>query len=444
MNLSNELVESIRGVEMTALRRERAKLCLLDYVGCAMAGAAHSREKTLRLWVGLGAGGEVRVIGLGRTASVQCAALINGIHAHVLELDDGERFGMMHPGAPVISALLPLAEADLVSGSSLLKGIVLGYEAALKVAGALQPGLKDRGFHATGVCGAIGAALGGVEALGLSVDQAHHALSAAAAGASGLLKMIRDRSEMKAYNAGHAAMIGITAVRMAQAGFVGPDDVLAGDEGFLAMHGVFDRDLFCSPLDNLPGIERIYVKPYAACRHCHAPIQAALTLRSRERLSWESIETIRVATHRWAVHLHDHTDIEGTVSAKMSIPYGVAVALVAGNAGLDEFDETWMRRGDVQGLTRKVAVHEDPEMTSWVPRRRAARVDITLKNGRTVSEQVDLPKGEPETPLTTPELMAKYNGLMAYAGKSAEQATAIADCILDAENRLDELWKMIA
>src|SRR5690606_28432317 len=115
------------------------------------------------------------------------AALVNGMHAHVAELDDGERFGMFHPGAPILSALLSVANEKNISGTAFLRGIVIGYEAAIRVASALQPGLKDQGYHATGVCGTIGAAIGIGAALGFSKQQLKGAFSAAATSASGIL-----------------------------------------------------------------------------------------------------------------------------------------------------------------------------------------------------------------------------------------------------------------
>lgn len=445
-NLTDQFIDALYVIEMTPALRHRAKRCLLDYAGCVLAGAVQLREKNETLLEQLGGGGNgVTVPGLGKKAPLQVAALINGISSHVLELDDGERFGMMHPGAPVISALLPLAEQGRLSGEKLLTGLVVGYEAALRIAGAVQPGLKERGYHATGICGGIGAAAACAMALDLSKEQMKDALSAAATAASGILKVIRGRSGLKPFNAGQAAMTGITAVRMAQAGFTGPDDVFGGEEGFLSvLTGTFDAERFLTRRNDLWAIERIYVKPYAACRHCHAPIEGALALREREQIRIEEIQAVHVATHRWAVHLHDHTGIQGCNSAKMSIPYSVAAALVSGKAGLAEFGPDAVRNPEILRLTEKVTVKESPELTALVPERRAACVEVVLADGRRFAERIDLPKGEPETPLTDAELLVKFTGLARYAGKTGEQAQAIADCVWNIEDHIGELWTLIA
>lgn len=445
MNIIDHLVVRLIQASDAALLpdvRQRATCALLDYLGCALAGAAGD-PKGARLLDALASGsGGVNVIGYSSTAGLLAAALVNGISAHKVELDDGERFGMMHPGAPVFSALLPLAQHHSITGDAFVRGVVAGYEAALCLAGMLQPALKDHGYHATGVCGTIGAAAGSIVALGGTREEVKHALSAAATVASGLLCVIRDRSELKPFNAGQAAMNGLCAALTSRAGFAGPDDALGGKHGLIAM---------MTGLDAPPGlrqdgwaIERIYVKPYAACRHCHAPIEAALNIRTViPDFPAGDIEDVHVITHRWAVHLHDHTGIQGVHSAKMSVPYSVAVALKTGRAGLAEFEPAWITDAGTLALAAKVRVTASEEFTALVPGKRAAIVDVRMRDGRCFTERVDLPKGEPECPLTRNELLEKFIGLALHAGRSENQALQIADCVWNIEKRIGDLWPLL-
>ena len=84
-----------------------AKKCLLDYLGVTLAGAKAYEVVENNLFASyLLDGDSSTIIGTTKKATPPIAALINGISAHAVELDDGQRFGNVHPGAPVISALL--------------------------------------------------------------------------------------------------------------------------------------------------------------------------------------------------------------------------------------------------------------------------------------------------------------------------------------------------
>ncbi len=424
----------------------QAKRCLLDYLGATFAGAAMLKEKGERFINCFGSSqSNATAIGFNRKTDIKTAALMNGISAHIAELDDGERFGMLHPGAPVISALLPLAEVEKLNSQNLLKGIITGYEAAIRMARALQPSLKDRGYHATGVCGTIGSAMGLAATLNFTKSQMKNTLSAAATGASGILKVIEEGSELKPLNSGQAALSGLIAAFIARAGFQGPTDILSGERGFLTItSSSCDLTQLKKNKKDPLGIENVYMKPYAACRHCHPPIEAALKIRSDTKVKPEIIKEIKIFTYKWAVALHDHTKIDGVSSAKMSTPYSVAAVLVTGKAGLHEFEIDKTRDIQILSLAQKVKVYSDEKLTSLVPRKRSAIVEITTNDNNLYIEKVDLPKGEPERPLSERELKEKFLSLAIYGGKSKNQANAIIRHIwnLDDDN-LNALFPLL-
>jgi len=412
----------------------QARRCLLDYLGATLAGAKILDGKVGRFLDCFGpTQGSSSLIGFERKTSLQNAVLMNGLCAHVAELDDGDRVGMMHPGAPVISALLPLAEQEKISGEKLLLGIIVGYEASLRIAGTIQPSTKVRGYHATGTCGTIGAAMGVAVALEFSKALMKTALSAAATSASGILKVIHGVSELKPLNSGQAALSGLIAAFIARAGFKGPADVLGGKQGFLSvMADKADTLKLNKSATGHFAIENIYVKPYAACRHCHSAIDAVLKIRSEKALRNEEVKKIKVSTYKWAVGGHDHTNIKGVSSAKMSIPYSVAVAYITGKAGLNEFTQEQIGNPAVMSLTQKVLVKPNDALTALVPNKRAAIVEITAQDGTLYEARVDLPNGEPETPLTERELSNKFMSLAHFGGVSITRADAILQCVLGA------------
>ena len=147
--------------KIDAVEIDKARNCLLDFLGVSLAGAGDTNSRSGALRGILATSGyQSNVNGHTPKTDLFAAALLNGINAHTLELDDGHRYGMVHPGATVIAALLPLASSINANDLDLLRAIVVGYEAAIKIAIAVQPGMKHRGYHATGTCGALGAAMG--------------------------------------------------------------------------------------------------------------------------------------------------------------------------------------------------------------------------------------------------------------------------------------------
>ncbi|NWH05800.1 MmgE/PrpD family protein [Desulfobacter latus] len=424
----------------------QAKRCLLDYLGAAFAGAGMLDAKGKKLLQSLG-GGQSRdaaVIGFNRKAGIETAVFMNGISAHVAELDDGVISGIVHPGSPIFSALLPVAEKEKVSGKELISGIISGYEAAVRLADAIQPAHKKRGFHGTGTCGTIGAAMGIGTMLGFSETQMKSAVSAAAVTASGSLKVLEDESELKPFNVGRAASGGFLAAIMAQAGFNGPDDVFSGDRGFLHMMGSsYDLAQLENSVNGVFKIEKVYIKPFASCRYTHPAVDAVLRIRTEHPISPETIASVKVKTYFWAVANHDHTTISGPSSAKMSIPYSVAVALITGKAGLEEFSEKYVNNSEISALTQKIMVEPDEKLTELFPRKTAAIVDILTRDGNCYSARIDCPKGEPENPLSNSELEEKFISLATFGNKTPKEINKIIETVWQLETRLPELFDLI-
>lgn len=435
INYTNIFIDNIKKIQekdIPASVFEKAKDCFLDYIGCVIAGAQITSQKETQIIRSFkNEQGNAFVFGFKEHTTIFIAAMLNGISAHVIELDDGHRIGMLHLGAPVISALLAIAEKENISSHDFLFGVIVGYEVAIRLACSVQPGCKLKGYHATGICGTLGAAIGIAAALHFDFEQMKSAFTAACTSAAGLLEMIEGDTEMKPYNAGRAAMDGVMAAFIGKARFKAPEDALGGKRGFLK---VMTDEPKMEYLTNFDGgkylIETIYMKPYAACRHCHPSIEAALNIRNRPDFYINEVEQINVETYKLAVAGHDHTEIKGVNSAKMSIPYSLAVALSTGKAGLDEFTERYISDSFIQSITDKVTVSDVDELTELCPQKRVAVVTVkTKKGGYTL--RVDYPKGEPENPLSHEELEEKFRGLAMYGGLTNEECDEV----------INEIWK---
>jgi len=418
-----------KGIPETVL--DRAKRALLDYIAVTIAGAKANEGKLVDYFSKeCPEPGKSTLIGMAKKTNLKEAVFLNGLSAHALDLDDGTNTGIIHLGSPIFSVLMPLAEKHHISLEKMLRAAIIGYETSFGMAVSIQPKHKMMGYHATGTCGVLGIAVAVAYMLDFSRAELRNAFAIAAVSASGMLKVLDDGSELKPYNVAKSALLGLIATQMAKAGFVGHHDVLGGDRGYLKMMTGSNQLSLCEPLLNgTYAIEKSYTKPYAACRYCHPAIEASIKLGNSVNVG--EIGDITVRTYDLAVRGHDHSDIKGIGSAKMSIPYGVAVGLLKGKAGLLEYDEEHVRDEAILGLTQRVHVQGDAVFSAQFPKMQTAKVTITLKNGTEVDEQVDFPKGEPENPMSDKEFEDRFMDLLHYAGRSTEEGLRIIEVCND-------------
>lgn len=393
----------------------QTRKCLLDYFGVTIGGMRYIAERHPELM---------------NISSND--VLIHAFCAHVLELDDGHRYGMIHLGASIVSAVIDVAEKECLSSSDVLRGIVMGYEVAVRCARAIQPGHKMRGYHVSGTCGTIGSAIGVAFACGFNKEQLKSTLACAVSSAAGLLEIQEQASELKPYNIGRAAVDGLFAAKIGSLALSGPDDILGGKRGFLtAMTDTPHPECLTDFSTENYAIESIYQKVHAACRHCHPAIDATLDIRNNTHLIPEEVEKIVVHTYKLAVGSHDHIQIRGISSAKLSTPFSVALAVVKGSAGYADYNEELLKDYGIKNLMGKVCVIEDEELTKRSPEVRGAKVDFYLKNGQSFEAPCYYPKGEPENPLTQEELEEKFRGLAMYGGLTNEECDEV----------INEIWK---
>ncbi|SEW24133.1 2-methylcitrate dehydratase PrpD [Prevotella sp. khp7] len=415
MNITEAFIDGLiaKANEIPQPVTDQAKKCLLDYLGVLIGGRKYIRDAHPELFDAF-------------EDAAPYHALVNGFCAHVLELDDGHRHGMIHLGASIVTAVLEATKCKAVPYEKILCGIVMGYEAAVRCARSIQPGHKVRGYHVSGTCGTIGSAMAIAFAFGYSKEQIKSTLACAVSSAAGVLEIQEQASEMKPYNVGRAAMDGLVAALMGRMALPGPNDIQGGKRGFLAAltdtpHSEYLTDFSTEDY----AIKGIYQKVHAACRHCHPAIDATLDMRRDLRLQPEQIERIEVHTYKLAVGSHDHTDIRGISSAKLSTPYAVALAIVRGSAGYADYNENNLNDYWIKNLTQKVNVVEDENLTEQSPAVRGAKVAIYLKDGGVFEAPCLYPKGEPENPLTQEGLEEKFRGLAMYGGMTIEDCNQV-------------------
>jgi 2-methylcitrate dehydratase PrpD len=127
----------------------------------------------------------------------------------------------------------------------------------------------------------------------------------------------------------------------------------------------------------------------------------------------------------------------------MSIPYSVAVALISGKAGIEEFTTELINNVKTTNLIRKINILAEPEYSASFPKKSIGFVEITTLNGKKFSEKIEYPKGEPENPLNENELKEKFKILMNYAGENTDSVDRIIDIVYDLENKLEDLYLLL-
>ncbi len=439
MNISEQIIDRVIDISEILLPDEcvhQIKRCIIDYTGVLKAGESSLKGRLSRE---------------NDAESVLENAMYAGFCAHVLELDDGERQGMLHIGSVVISAVLAVSREIRPRGEDMIHAILCGYEVTITLARMIQPGHKLRGYHATGTCGTIGAAMAAAVLMGYDKKQLMSTLAMAATSSAGLLELIDDSSELKPYNVGRAAMDGVAAAFMGRYSLLSPIDPIGGKRGFIAVLSDANTVDYKPVFQNVDhfNIMDIYVKPYASCRHCHPALEAVLKIRSRmfadgRKIAVDTINAISIYTYSLAIKGHDHVKIEAEASAKMSIPYTTAAALLTGNSGLNSYSENMLTDECINRLMGKISIQEDSEYTVECPKKRAARVEIRCVDGTEYSEKIEYPLGEPENPMSDEQLEKKTVELMTYSGISSAKANDFINKIWDMDGDASFLWRELS
>jgi len=347
--------------------------------------------------------------GQRQSAFAPTAAWINGSISHAVEFDDIFRDAVYHPGCPTISAALAVAEAQGASGADFLRALTIGYEISTRIGVAVQPS-HYRFFHTTGTVGCFGSAAATAALLAPAQPEVmRHALATAASLAAGLQQAFRSDAMTKALHAGHAGWVGVTAGQGAASGITGVIDILEGEAGFgKALSDGAQWARATEALGERYNIQSITQKNHGCCGHTFAAIDAMLDIRQREALSASQIAAIRVETYQTALDVTGNFEPRTAFEAKFSLPYVVAHALLHGAVRLNAFEPGRLQDADIRSLMARTRLVADPQLSAGFPAQRAARIVVTLHDGRVIEQFAPCRKGDPEAPLSDADLEDKF------------------------------------
>src|SRR5690242_9101823 len=259
--------------------RHEAKRALLNFFAVALAGCrTEPVELALATLAEFSGGRQATVVGRRERIDALSAAFLNAAGANVFDYCDTHLPTVVHPTSPLAPALLALAELRRVSGPQLLLAFVLGFEIECRVGGAVSPGHYPRGWHITSTCGVFGAAAGAAKLLGLNEQQIVWALGNASTQSAGLCECLGWPA--KSLSVGNAAKNGLWSALLAEKGFEGPAEPIAGAQGFLAaMNEPPDWAALLDGLGQRWEIAHNSIKPYPCGFVIHPLLDCALDWR---------------------------------------------------------------------------------------------------------------------------------------------------------------------
>ncbi len=428
MSLTLDLGRFVSELSPNRIPEEAARIArtgFIDCVGVMVAGREEAPTRILRDVLQPPPGPATLHFG-PQTAPAPEAAWVNGVAAHALDYDDVALRG--HPSTVLVPAILAEAETLDLSGRDMVTAYIAGYEVWAELVGRESGFHHGKGWHPTGIFGAIGAAAACASLRRLDPARTAQALALGASQSAGL--MANFGTMTKPFHAGRSAQAGVMAARLAEAGFTAGTDALEHAQGFLAAvspAGAVDRARPAALGEDWRIVRSgLSVKKYPACYCTHRAIDGMLDLVRANDLRAEDVEAIDVKlSEAYATILRNHAPQTG-LAAKFSIEFAMASAIVARRVGLAELTDDFVQRADVQALIGRVSVQTstdyDPESPGAA---RADRVGVSLAGGRRLEgEPVHRALGHADRPLAENDLFAKFEDCLAV-GRSALPAAVL-------------------
>jgi 2-methylcitrate dehydratase PrpD len=424
---------------------DKAKWVFLDTLGVALASSTMEFGRmVMNVAQKLGGTTSSRLIGSPTKVAAANAVLANGTLAHGLDYDDTLEAAIVHTGCCAGMTALAVGEELRASGKAVLEAAIAATEVMCKL-GLVAPGkFHRRGFHPTALCSTFGAAAAAGKLYGLEPAQWSDAFGLCGSQCSGIIEYLADGTWTKRLHPGWSAHGGVVATLLAREGFRGPATVFEGQHGFYRAFGGTNEYPFekLSELGRLWEIPKLTFKSYPCGSISHPYMDCALTLKQKHAITAEQVVEIVCRTAEGPVHrlwepLEQKRRPPTSYAAKFSLPFSIAVMLIRGKAGLEEFSDEAIRDPEILGLASKVRYQFDP--TIDYPRHFSGHVKIRLADGTVLEQNQPHPRGGLESPLPPEEIEQKFraNARLALAAEKVDR-------IVDSVQKLEHLSSITA
>ena len=361
------------------------------------------------------------------------AAMCNGMLAHSDETDDTHPPSQSHPGASVVPAALAVGEQFNNDGPRFLRAVALGYDIGPRVTitlGKLQYMVDThRSTHA--LSGTFGSAAAAACAAGLTAQQMRWVLSYTAQQAGGLASWQRDTDHIeKSFDfGGMPARNGVTSALLVQAGGTGVDDILSGADNFLdAFVPKNSADLLIEKLGERYEVTRTQFKKWTVGAPIQAPLDAMENILKRTPFTAAQVKQITVR-----VSADEATIVDNRIIPDICLQHLIAVMVVDKTVTFKSaHDVARMKDPAVLAQRAKVNLVHDEALERLMPKR-VAIVEVTLTDGKVLTDRVEAVRGTADNPMTRDEVATKARDLMTPVLGAATTAKLI-ERIFDLEN----------
>jgi 2-methylcitrate dehydratase PrpD len=424
--------------DIPAAVQDHAKLVMLDMLGVILAGSERPEVRALRDRMGAKAGTGATVYGRGWQAQdPRTAALLNGIAGRSIELCEGLRMVSGQAAAQVLPGVLAVAEAVGASGKEMMAAFVLGYDVAARLCGAFTPWPLA---HQNGQACLLAAAAAGARLHRLDADGISRTMRIAV-----LLVLTPSYTNVVAgatalnVAGGMSGFAAALAPELALAGFEATEDSIEVALSNLVGRG-FNPDGLLDGLGSVWHITRNYFRLYACCNPIHPALDALAGVLATVRPTAAEIDRIDIATYRFA-SVMQNPEPPNYFASKYSLPHAAAAMVVTGSAGHAALNDAALQDPAIVALRPLVHITEDTAMTARLPDLRPARVTVTLKDGRQVTQSVDSHRGDFNQPFAEAEIRAKFREL---AGEVlTQEGVAAVETAVDSCERWESVQDLV-
>lgn len=416
---------------------ENAKLHILDTFAAMVSGSDLAPARAAYAFAkGFGHDSTATIAASMMTSDPVTAALVNGMLAHSDETDDSNEFSQSHPGCAVVPAALAAGEKFGIDGTRFLRAVTLGYDVGPRITlsfGAIEfRNTSHRSTHA--IAGAFGAAAAAACIAKLNTQQMRWVLDYTSQQSSGIGAWTRDvdHIEKSFVFAGMPARSGITAALMVQSGCSGIEDIFSGpDNYFQAYAPNANLDEVTAQLGERYEISRTNIKKWTVGSPIQAPLDAMSAILSKQAVAPDDVKSIVVQMAHTEARVVDNREMPD-----ICLQHMIAVMLLDKTASFQAaHDKPRMSDPAVLRIRAKVRLVGSDELEKLEPARQAI-VEITLNDGRVLSQRVTAVRGTADNPMPRDEVVSKCRDLL-EPGLGNAKASQLIDAVLGIEKMDD-------
>lgn len=383
--------------------KKEAHRSFANWLGCAIGASQHETMQTaLRAVMRLSPASQASVLGVGIKVDMSHAAFLNGLSAHTFDFDDTHWRTIIHPAAPVSSAVLALAEVIGATGGGVIDAQTIGIEISCRIGNCIYPDHFNRGWHITGSTGALGAAAACARLLKLDAHKSAMALGIAASQPIGIQDQFGTMT--KPFHPGAAARAGLMSALLAAEGFTASATALEAPRGLLRIYS--DKTDWSEITDQLgqrwEAGDNTY-KPFACGIVLHPCIDACIQLHEAHQLEEIIIDKALVRVHPLIFDVTNKRNPKTGLEGKFSITHAAAIGLHFGKASQHEFTDTCVNAPEITRLREKIVVEPDASLAET-----ASFVEVQTTGGTRHERLVTDVLGSLKKPMSDAQLHQKF------------------------------------